>query len=295
MALLHPSIPHSRIHLTMSPTPRLPLTLHVPTLLLAAVVAATPTNSELLAQSALPGYAPTSGRYRVEEVTKQSQQQMGQTMGFTATKNQVVRLTVTQSGTALSLSMTTDSATATATAPAPTPDVSGLIGATTTGSMGPDGHMVSSTVTDKGGSPADAATALAMRSFLPRLKVGATRGTSWADTTSTKGNQNGAEVSTVGIVTYTLAGDTTVAGVRGWKLTSTATGTIDGAGNSQGADFTIKGTMTAQGVMVIGAGGVFLGGTNTTDIKMTVDVPMASMQIPITQQTTKTYTRLPSP
>lgn len=294
MALLRTSPPHLARNITMTPTPRSPLMLHAPTLLLAAVIAAVPASGDLLAQSALPGYAPTSGRYRIEEVTKQSQEQMGQTMGFTATKNQVVRLTVTQSGTALSLSMTTDSATATATAPAPTPDVSGLIGATITGGMGADGHIVSSTVTDKAGSPADAATALAMRSFLPRLKVGATRGTSWADTTSTKGNQNGAEVSTVGIVTYTLAGDTTVAGVRGWKLTSTATGTIDGAGNSQGADFTIKGTMTAQGVMVIGAGGVFLGGTNTTDIKMTVDVPMASMQIPITQQTVKTYTRLPS-
>ncbi len=278
--------------MTITPTTRWSLTLHTRTLLLAAVVAA-PTSNRLLAQSALPGYGPTSGRYRVDVVTKQSQVQMGQTMEFTSTNNRLMRLTVTKSGTALSLSMTTDSATATATAPAPAPDVSGLIGATLTGGMGTDGHMATSAVTDKAGNPMDAAAALAMRSFLPRLKVGALPGTSWSDTTNTKGNQNGAEVSTVAFVTYTLAGDTTVAGARGWKLTSTSTGTIDGTGNSGGADFTIKGTMTGQGIMIIGAGGVFAGGTTTNDIKMTVDVPMASMQIPITQQTTTTYSRMP--
>ncbi len=263
-----------------------------PVFLTFAFAAACSAASELSAQSPLPGYGPTSSRYRVEVVTKQTQVQMGQSMEFTTTSNQLMRLSVTKSGDALSLSMTTDSASATASAPAPTPDVSGLIGATITGGMSADGHMATSTVTDKAGKPMDPSMALSMRSFLPRLKVGAARGTSWSDTVSTKGNQNGAEVTTVSITSYTLAGDTTVAGARGWKLTSTSMGTIDGAGNMGGADFTIKGAMTGQGTMVIGAGGVFAGGGNTIEIKMTVDVPAASMQIPITQQTTKTYTRL---
>jgi len=262
-------------------------------MLAASVTLLASSGRALLAQSSLPGYGPSSGRYRVDVATKQTQVQMGQSQEFSSTTNRLVSLTVARNGAALSLSMLTDSASATTTAPVPPPDMSSLVGATLAGSMGADGHVASSTVTDKAGKPMDASTALSMRSILPRLKVGATQGASWSDTTSTKGPQNGAEVSTVNIVTYTLAGDTTIAGARGWKLTSTYAGTIDGAGNQSGADFTIKGAITGQGTMIIGAGGVFIGGNLSNEIKMTVDVPMAGMQIPITQQTTTIITRLP--
>lgn len=262
-------------------------------MLAIGVTLSAPYGRGLLAQSPLPGYGPTNGRYRVDVATKQTQLQMGQSQASVSTSNRLMSIAVAKSGSDLSLSITIDSASATTTAPVPAVDMSSLVGATLAGSMGADGHVATSTVADRSGKPLDPSAALSVRSILPRLKVGATLGTTWLDTTSTKGPQNGAVVSTMTIVTYTLAGDTTIAGARGWKLTSTFTGTIEGAGNQGGADFTIKGTITGQGTVVIGVGGVFVGSNASNEIQMTVDVPMASMQIPIVQQTTTTITRLP--
>ena len=245
------------------------------------------------AQSALPGYGPSTGHYRLVSTVKQTQTQMGQTQEFETATNQLLTLVVAKSSAALTLSMTVDSASATTNAPVPAPDMNAMIGANVSGPMGTDGHMATSTVTDKAGKPMDASTAAGMRSFLPRIKAGATPGAMWTDTIMTNGLQNGANVSTTTIINFTMVGDTTVAGVRGWKLTSTNAGTIDGTGNQGGADYTIKGTITGQSAMVIGLGGVFMGGSIANTVKMMVDVPMASMQIPITQLSTTTISRVP--
>jgi hypothetical protein len=259
--------------------------------LAAALVA--PFGHTAFAQSALRGYGPSSGRYRITGTMKQSQVQMGQTMEFELSSNQLLNVVVTKSGTALALSLTVDSATAATTAPMPAPDLSAIIGANVVGAMGFDGHMPTTTVTDKAGKPMDASTNNSLKSFFPRLKVGATPGTTWSDTTATKGLQNGANVSSTTITEYTLVGDTTVAGTRGWKIVGTMSGSIEGAGNQGGADFSMKGAITGKSTMVIGAGGVFVSGVLSNDLKMTIDVPMASMQIPMTQTTTTTISRAP--
>ncbi len=259
----------------------------------ASVALLTLSSEAASAQAPMPGYGPFTGRYRVVSRTHQTQVQMGQTQEFENSSSEVSTIVVAKSGAALSLSMRTDSASATTTAPVPAPDVSVLVGATFAGAMGFDGQVTGSTVTDKGGKPLDSPLATAMKSFLPKLKVGATVGSSWDDSTSTSAMQNGTSVTTKTVVTYTLAGDTTIAGTKHWKLGTVSSGTLDGTGNQSGADYTLKGTITGQGMLVVGAGGVLVGADNTNEVKMIVDVPMAGMQIPITQKSTRTIARIP--
>jgi hypothetical protein len=258
-------------------------------LLLTSALAALP----LRAQDALGGYTPLSARYRVTGSTHTSQVLMGQSQESDATSDQVTSIALAKSGGQLSLKMTLDSAVATASAPLPAPDMSGAIGLTLTAAMDLDGHVANHTVTDKTGKPSDSPLASSMRSFFPRLKVGATKGMTWTDTTTTHRNQNGADVATTVILTYTLAGDTATAKGKAWKILSTSTGTINGTGSQQGADFTIKGTMTGEGSVVVGANGVLELLEQNSSVNMVADVPMAGMQIPIVQKQSTKIVRLP--
>lgn len=260
-------------------------------MLLAAITFAGAPS--LRAQSALPAYGPLNARYRIASSTHTSQVMMGQPQESDLTSNQVLSVVVTKSGSGLSLKMTLDSAAGTATAPAPAPDLTSAIGMTLTATMDPDGHVSTNVVTDKAGAPSDSPIAAGMRSFLPRLKVGASKGATWSDTTNTTRKQNGADVTTSVITVYTLAGDTTTAKGKGWKILTTMTATINGTGNQQGADFTLKGTMTGQGSLVVGANGELEALDTTNSVDMVADVPMAGMQIPITQKQSTKITRIP--
>jgi hypothetical protein len=256
--------------------------------ILAAVLAA-----PLGAQSPLPAYMPQQAQYRVKVSSHSVQVAMGQTQEAETTVNQLVTVAIAKEGAGLALTMTLDSITQTSTAPVPPLDVSEAIGITLKGGIAPDGHVATSVVTDKTGSPSKLPMAENMRSFLPRLKVGATVGATWADTSNTTRPQGGGTVTTMVITTYTFAGDTTVAGVKHWKINTAAVGTVNGTGNQSGADFTIKGNLTGDGTVVVGTGGALVGSASTNNATLTVDVPMANMQIPITQKETRTITRMP--
>ncbi|MCC6243601.1 MAG: hypothetical protein IT353_12220, partial [Gemmatimonadaceae bacterium] len=233
-------------------TQRLSTTTHAMRLVVLATTVSLPSFA--LAQTGLPAYAPSKERYRLESNVKTAQTMMGQTQEASVSSSQVSTMAIVKGGTALSLTMTIDSASVTASVtaagPAPAPDMSAIIGSVFAGSMAADGQVSGSTVTDKAGKPMEGPLASGIRSFLPRLKVGATTGAAWSDTNTTKGLVNGANVNTMRIVSYTVAGDTTVAGVRGWKITATNTGTVEGSGSQGGAEFTMKGTIGGGGTYV---------------------------------------------
>jgi hypothetical protein len=244
------------------------------------------------AQAPLSGYTPFSSRYRVVTSMQVSQVMQGQTMDSETSANQLTSLVLAKDGGALALTITVDSITASATGQAPAADPATAVGLKFSGTMNPDGHVVTSTVTDKAGNPSDSPFAANLRSFLPRLKAGATPGTTWADTTTTTRQQNGGTVTTVIATTYTLAGDTTVAGAKDWKLAAVSTGTVSGTGNQGGADYTIKGSINGTGTLVVGAGGALEGAELANNAQMMVDVPMAGLQIPVTQKQSTKITRV---
>ncbi len=250
-------------------------------------------TAPLAAQASLTGYGPVNGRYRVVSAGQSSQVMMGETQAFDSKSDQVFTLRITKGGDALSQVMTLDSVTASSTSPVPLPDMSSAIGLTFTGTMDVSGKVATSTVTDKMGAASTSPMATNMRSFLPRLKVGAKVASSWVDTATTVTKQNGADVTTTAVTTFTFVGDTTVSGTRSWKITSVSTGKISGAGNQQGADFTIGGTVNGSGTFILSMDGVLLGVALGSTVNMLVEVPMASMTIPITQKQTTTITKLP--
>ena len=247
----------------------------------------------LAAQSSLPGYTPVSARYRMLTTGQSSQIMMGETQVSDSRSDQVATLVISKAGSMLTQVMTLESVAASSTAPVPMPDVSSAIGMKFTGTMDIDGKVATSAVTDKMGATSTSPFATNMRSFLPRIKVGATSGSSWLDSATTVTKQNGADVTTTTVITYTLSGDTTVAGAKAWKIASTSTGKVTGTGNQQGADFTIGGTISGHGIMVISLAGVLLGVDTASDVNMIVEVPMASMTIPITQKQTTKISKLP--
>ena len=254
-----------------------------------SAVLATP----LAAQSSLQGYGPVSARYRMVITGQSSQIMMGETQVFDSRSDQVATVVIAKVGSVLTQVMTLDSVAMSSTSPVPTPDVSSAIGMKLTGTMDLDGKVATSAVTDKMGTTSTSQFATNMRSFLPRLKIGATSGTSWVDSATSITKQNGADVTTKTVTTYTVAGDTTVAGARAWKIASMSTGKVTGSGNQQGADFTIGGSVTSHGTFVISLAGVFLGADLVSDVNMIVEVPMASMTIPTTQKQTTKISKLP--
>lgn len=260
--------------------------------MLTAVVSAI-LAAPLGAQSSLPAYTPQKAQYRVVTNSHSVQSAMGQSQESDTKSAEVLTVAIVKNGTGLSMTMTLDSVAQTTTAPMPLPDASAAIGLKFSAAMDPDGHVATSVVTDKAGNPSDSPLATSMRSFLPRLKVGATVGTSWVDTTNSTRQQGGGTVTTMMITTYKLAGDTTMSGAKQWKISSTSVGKVSGNGNQNGADFTIKGDITGTGILMVGTDGALTAANSTNDVNLLVDVPMAGMQIPITQQDTRTITRVP--
>ena len=112
-------------------------------------------------------------------------------------------------------------------------------------------------------------------------------GLTWTDTTTNEfKNMSGIDGTTKSVVTYTVVGDTTVAGQKAWKVEQKGTLTMTGAGAAQGTDVSLSGDGTVQGTVVVGQNGVYLGGDVEQTQSLKVEVPAASMTIPITNNVT---------
>ena len=112
-------------------------------------------------------------------------------------------------------------------------------------------------------------------------------GMTWTDTTTNEfKNMSGIDGTTKSIVTYTVVGDTTVDGQKAWKVDQKGTLTMSGAGAAQGTDVSLSGDGTVQGTVVVGQNGVYLGGDVQQTQSLKVEVPAASMTIPITNNVT---------
>ncbi|MHB1313078.1 MAG: hypothetical protein ACYC3L_13765 [Gemmatimonadaceae bacterium] len=260
---------------------------------LRATVAMLVISAPVLAQTTLGPYSPVEAKYRVISNTTTSQVMMGQAQEFETKANQLLALSVKKAGDALSLTMTLDSATVTTTAPQPAPDMTEALGMKFAATMGLDGKVATSAVTDRTGAPSMSQLAGNFRTILPRLLVGATVGATWTDSSSNTTKQEDAEVVTSTTSAYSLAGDTLVAGVKAWKITATSISKVTGHGNRMGADYTITGDVKGLVTAVVSTAGVLLGEASDADSNLTVTVESAGMTIPIAQKTSTRIDRLP--
>ena len=236
--------------------------------------------STLEAQDATAGYAPGTHRYRVTREARSSQEVAGTVQSGIITTLEELTLDLRAAARdTLRFVFTIDSA-------ARESDMPGA------GEAPPaKGRRISGRISPRGSlhdfdaeSAADADMASAYRSFLPRLPAEPLRlGLTWTDTVQTPLTQAGIRGTTRTIIVSRIVGDTTVAGQKAWRVERIGTLTMSGTGNQDGADLILTGAGTATGMSHIGAGGVYLGGTSNQELALTVEVPAASMKIPIRQ------------
>lgn len=247
----------------------------------------------LAAQSTLPGYTPSAGKYRITVVQNTSQIMMGQTQEFESSSNELVSLNLAKSASALALTITIDSLTSTTNSPMGAPSTADAIGLKIAAEMALDGKIATSQMTDKSGAPSTSQYANGLRQLLPRLRVGASKGDTWADSTTSQIKISDADIKTESVTNYTLAGDTVVAGAKAWIITGVGVTNLSGHGNQQGADFTISGPSTGTITAIVSTAGVLLSESTVSDSKLSVYVEAANMTIPVVQHGTVKVEKLP--
>lgn len=246
-----------------------------------------------IASAQLPGYSPSTGKYRVDTQIKIAQSMMGQTQEFDNASKQLLSVALAGSAPSMDLTIVLDSMSSTSSAPGGAPDVSALLGLKLTGKMNPTGAVSGEKAVDKAGAEPQGPVAASLKTLFPRLKVGAKVGETWVDTSTTKANQNGIETTTTTVTTYTYAGDSTVAGGKTAKVTAVSVAKVAGKGNAQGQDLSLEGETKSNSTYLVAPAGTFVGGTSSVDAALNVTVEAMGMVIPITQKGTTKIERVP--
>jgi hypothetical protein len=255
------------------------------TSLLAATVAAE-------AQSSSFSYAPGSHQYRVQSITKVTQEVNGQTVEGELNTRHVLTVGIGRKAKdTLSINYTWDSASVSTTGAIPAPDLSKVGGTKAAGLSSARGKMYTF---DPGKPVVEGAPDMEeFELFLPIIsgtdrKVGDT----WVDTVTTSNNRNGVDVNSTVIVTSTFAGDTNYAGEKAWRIQRDLAFTVSGAGAQQGMALTVEGSGTGKRTDYVTSKGVYLGSSLTQASTSTITLPANNMTIPMTTSVTSRVERV---
>jgi hypothetical protein len=245
-----------------------------------------------MAQSSSFSYAPGAHQYRVQSTTKISQEVNGQTTEGELNTRHVLTLDIGRKAKdTLAIAYTWDSATVTTSGGIPAPDLSKVGGTKSGGLSSVTGKMYSF---DPGKAVAEGMPDMEeFEMFLPIVTAANKKvGESWVDTVTVSGNRGGIDVNTTIIVRSTLAGDTTYAGEKAWRIQRNLAFTVAGAGAQQGMALVIEGTGTGERTDYITSKGVYMGSALTQTSKSTVSLPANGMTIPMTTTVTSKVERL---
>jgi hypothetical protein len=243
------------------------------------------------AQSASFAYAPGARQYLVQSNTKISQELNGQTTEGELTMRHLLTLDINRKAKdTLALSYTWDSASVTTAGGIPAPDLSKVGGTKAAGLSSLTGKMYSFSP----GAAADGMPDMAeFEMFLPVVAPADKKvGESWVDTVHVSGNRGGIDVNTTMIVTSKMAGDTTFAGEKSWRIQRNLSFTVSGAGAQQNMAIVIEGTGTGERTDYITSKGVYLGSALVQTSKSTVSLPANGMTIPMTTTVTSRVERV---
>ena len=237
-------------------------------------------------------YAPGAHRYRVTREARSSQEVMGNAQTNVVTTYEELTLDL-RGGTrdTLRFSFTIDTASRQSDMPGAgeTPPAKGrrISGRVSTRGLVHDFDRDSSGAED---------ISAGYRNFLPQLPARPlAAGMTWTDTMRTPFTQAGIQGTTMTIIASRVLGDTTVAGQKAWRVERRGTLSMSGTGNQDGTDLILSGAGTATGVSLIAQNGVYLGANSTQDLSINVEVPAASVTIPIKQTTVTRIERIGAP
>jgi hypothetical protein len=263
--------------------------------LAAAAVALAAGSTVAAAQSF--AYKPGTQRYRLDQTVETTQTVQGMTQNAESRTAQFFSLDLAAQGDGLGVTYVIDSvavippadaspmqAQATAQAEAAAKTLKGRKIVGTVSPLGRVSRLADADSTAAGGEQ----LAAGFRAFLVAFPTAAVKtGMTWTDTvTNNFRNMGGIDGTTTTVITYTVAGDTTVHGQKAWRVQQEGTLTMSGMGAAQGTDVAMSGTGTIAGVVLVGQSGVLLGADTQQSQNLTVEVPAANMSIPIMNKVT---------
>ncbi len=228
-------------------------------------------------------YAPGTSRYRVAQTVKAVQEVMGQKQEFEMLNSQVMTVTLARGGRdTVAMKVVLDSITATGPM-GPPPGVDRMPGMVFDAKLSPSGTVYSVV------GPKDSTVSLvssiteSVRRFLPNVRRRLAAGASWADTSSGRLSQNGLEIDRKTFSRLTVAGDTTVAGERSWKIVRNDSTSLSGSGSQGGQALTMEGTAIGTGMLLVSQKGVFMGGQGDEVANLKIVLSGNGMEVGVTQ------------
>ncbi|MBA3889730.1 MAG: hypothetical protein H0X64_04300, partial [Gemmatimonadaceae bacterium] len=85
------------------------------------------------------------------------------------------------------------------------------------------------------------------------------------------------------ITTSTVAGDTTIAGVRAWRIDRTSTVAFTGAGSMNGQQVRLVGGSNADGLIIVSRAGRYLASEQRDSVTTNFTIPATGAQVGMTQ------------
>jgi hypothetical protein len=226
-------------------------------------------------------YAAGTTRYRVSTTTKGSQTTpMGSSDFELGLRQQITLNLARQAKDTLLATITLDSIALSGAAA--TADVSSLMGARFTSLVSPTGRVYS-TKTPTGASPLVSQIAEAITRFLPSYHANLKTGLVWSDTSSGKVSQQGMDVDRTIVSNFTVEGDTTIAGMKAFKVARVSSVKAAGSGTSSGVPVSMESSSTSNGRFFVSNAGVFLGATSNDDMNLKLKILAQGAEISMKQ------------
>jgi hypothetical protein len=241
----------------------------------AAVLVASP--AVLAAQTR---YAAGSYQYEMVTEMKQRQEVMGSATEATMRLLQRLSVAVTpRHRDTLGITFVIDSIDLDVGQPIPDSLLPDLRGMRMTGTMSPRGRLYE--LRTSADSLADLADDF--RTFFTPLPAELAVGTTWVDTTTMEVSPAGLPLGALTmVVTSRVTADTTVDGIRAWKIERSSAGTGRGTTSQMGAAMSFEMTAAGTGITYFAKTGVYLAGSGTSESMATVTVPEHGIRLPIT-------------
>jgi hypothetical protein len=224
-------------------------------------------------------YTDGTTRYRVSTTTSGSQTTPLGSSKFELGVQQRITLNVAhQAKDTLMATVTLDSISLTGAAAIA--DVSTLQGAKFVSLVSPTGRVYSSkapTSTD----PVTSQLAEAIARFLPAYHPNLRQGATWADTSTGKVMQQGMELDRT--VVSNFERDTTLGGVRAFKVARMTSVKAAGSGTPQGTPISMESSSKSNGAFYVSTKGVFLGATSVDDVNLRLKILAQGAEISLQQ------------
>jgi hypothetical protein len=226
-------------------------------------------------------YAAGTTRYRVSTTTKGSQSTpMGNNDFELGVRQQITLNLARQAKDTLLATVTLDSISLSGAAAAS--DVSALRGAKFVSLVSPTGQVYSIRA-HSNPSPLVSQLAEAITRFLPSYRANLRQGATWADTTVGRVTQQGMDVDRTIVSTFTVEHDTTIGGVKAFKVARVTSVKAAGSGTPQGTPVSLQSFSTSNGAFFVSTKGVFLGGSSSDDVNLTLKILAQGAEISMKQ------------